>query len=90
MCHHKETNTRFCFFLSRNNARSSLFVSPHSDIVHIGMANQLKLPNSVDVDADVVVGVASEKLKLVNELLLNDEQLPDLQIISRKRVLWIK
>ena len=36
-------------FGQENNVRSSLFVSPHSDIVHIGMTNQLKLPNSVDI-----------------------------------------
>ena len=35
--------------LSRNNAKSSLFVSPPSDILHIGMANQLNLSNSVDI-----------------------------------------
>ena len=48
-CHHKETDTRSYFFLPRNNADSSLLLSPYSYILHNGMENELKLSNSVDI-----------------------------------------
>ena len=48
-CHHEETDTRFYLLLSRNNAKSSLLVSLDSDILHIGIENQLKLSNSVNI-----------------------------------------
>ena len=78
-CHHEETDTRFYFLLSRNNAKSSLLASPDSDILHIGTANQLKLSNSVDIFSGFIYGSVNLLLKEIER----DEQLPVLQIISR-------
>ena len=79
-CHHEETDTRFYFLLSRNNAQSFLLASPDSDILHIGTANQLKLSNSVDIFSGFIYCSVNLLLKETE----HDEQLPVLQIISRE------
>ena len=40
-CHNEETETRFYFLMSRNNAKSYFLVSLDLDILHIVMADQL-------------------------------------------------
>ena len=86
-CHHEETDTQFYFFLSRNNAKSSLLVSLDSDILHIAMANQLQLSNSVDTffgkSSNSAFNYCSVNLLL--EEIEHDEQLPVLQVISREQ-----
>ena len=82
-CHHQETDTRFYFLLSRNNAKSSRLVSPDADILHIGMENQLKLSNS----ANICFAKSSNSkfnycsVNLLVEEIDHNEQLPVVQII---------